>query len=174
MAAKPEGGEMVPETDSRRLQLKIVSRAATAHRRALWAETRTYMWWLLAIAGGLVFVGTRIGTGFWIRTAVILVGCVVGVVVALIALRLVRREGELANERLRVYDRLVKELGLEEPARATSAAHANKGAGELLGALFGAKSAKLQTEDCFQFGLLLAAVFYGVAFVAMLLYALLR
>jgi hypothetical protein len=152
----------------KRLQLKLAGRAVAAQKRAVWEETRQYTWWLVVIAVALIFTGTSVGTVLRVRAAVILVGLLVGFVLACIAFRVVRRGCVALNERCRVYDRLVKELELEEPLSAVDD-EPNKGVFGLVGGLFG--STQMETWDWFQVTFILAAILQAVGFVAVLVYA---
>ena len=155
----------------KRLQLKLAGRAIAAQRRAIWEETRQYTWWLVAIAIALIFLGTSVGTVLRVRAAGILVGLVVGFVLACIAFRVVRRDCVTLNERCRVYDRLARELELEEPLLALED-EPNKRVFGLVGGLFG--STKLETWDWFQLTFVLAAALEAAGFVAVLVYSVVK
>ena len=127
----------------KRLQLKLAGRAIAAQRRAM----------------------------LRVRAAGILVGLVVGFVLACIAFRVVRRDCVTLNERCRVYDRLARELELEEPLLALED-EPNKRVFGLVGGLFG--STKLETWDWFQLTFVLAAALEAAGVVAVLVYSVVK
>jgi hypothetical protein len=172
MANTPESHD-VSSNGPKKLQLKIASRAIGHHRRAILEEAKHYTWWLLAIAIALMVLGTSVSTGFRVRAVIIMIGCVGGAVLALIGFGVIRREAELLDESLEVYDRLGKELELEENAD-TASGKANKGLGYLLAGLFRCKKHKMETWDWFQVTFLLGAAVYSIGFVGMLVYAILQ
>lgn len=155
----------------RRLQLRIAGRAIGTHRRATWDQAKHYTWLLAALAAGLIFLGTRVETNLVPRAVVVMVGCIAGVVIALIAMRVVRREVEVLDASFQIYDRLAGEMGLEGGALAAPGGP-NKKAGGLIAGALGSKKAKMETWDWFQLSFLLTAVVYFIGFVAVLVFVL--
>ncbi len=125
------------------------------------------------IAVTLVYMGANNGTKFWVRAAIVLAGCLAGVVVALIGAGVIRREAESLDKNLEIYDRVAKTLGMDEPTWAAPG-RVNKGCWKLLAGAAGIKKVKMETWDWFQATLLLAAGTYFVAFVGVLVYALVK
>jgi hypothetical protein len=158
---------------AKRLQLKIAGRSSARHRRAMLVEAKLYTWLLLAIAIALIYAGTSDWAKFWVRAAIVLAGCLAGVVVALIGTGVIRREAESLDKNLEIYDRAAKALGMDEPTWAAPG-RINKRCGRLLAGLLGSKKVKMETWDWFQATLLLAAATYFVAFVGVLVYAFVR
>ena len=155
----------------RRLQLRIAGRAIGTHRRAIWDQAKHYTWLLAALAAALIFLGTRVETNLVTRAIVVMVGCVAGAVIALIAMRVVRREVEVLDASYQIYDRLADEMGLEGGALAAPG-QPNKTCGSLIAGALGAKKAKMETWDWFRFSFLLAAVVYLLGFIAVLVFVL--
>jgi hypothetical protein len=158
---------------AKRLELRIAGKSSARDRRAILAEAKHYTWVLLAIAVALMYMGCNVESSLSIRACVILVGCVAGFMVALIGVGVIRREAESLDKNLEIYDRLAKELGIDEPAWAKSGP-VNKGLWSLLAGLFGSKKVKMETWDWFQATLATAAIAYGAAFVAVLVFWIVR
>ena len=129
---------------AKRLQLKIAGRSSARHRRAMLGEAKLYTWLLLVIAVTLVYMGANNGTKFWVRAAIVLAGCLAGVVVALIGVGVIRREAESLDKNLEIYDRVAKTLGMDEPTWAAPG-RVNKGCWKLLAGLLGSKKVKMET-----------------------------
>lgn len=153
----------------RRLQLRIAGRAIGTHRRAIWDQAKHYTWLLAALAAALIFLGTRVDTDLLPRAVVVMVGCIAGVAIALLAVRVVRREAEVLDASYEIYDELAKELGLAGGALAAPGGP-NKGLGRLIGGALGSRKTKMETWDWFQFSFLLAALVYLIGFVAVLVF----
>jgi hypothetical protein len=170
MDGTPEGREI---HGGRRLQLRIAGRAIGTHRRAVWDQSKHYTWLLAALAAALVFLGTRVDLELLPRAIVVMIGCVAGVVIALIAMRIVRREVEVLEDSYGIYDRLAKEMGLEGGSLA-SPGKPNKSLGKLVRAACGATKIKMETWDWFQFSFLLAAVIYFIGFIGVLVFMIAR
>jgi hypothetical protein len=168
----PVDREMEPFA-ARRLQLKIAGKASARDRRAIQGAAKHYTWVLLAIAVALLYMGSCVESKYWVRALVILAGCAAGFVAALIGIGVIRREAKSLNKNLEIYDRLAKDLGMDEPAWAASG-QVNKGLGALLAGLFGSKKVNMETWDWFQATLALAAVAYALAFVGVLVYSIVR
>jgi hypothetical protein len=156
---------------AKRLQLRIASRVVQGQKRAIWQATKQFTWWLLVVAVTMIWVGLHGSTSFKIRAIVILVGLFVGCVWALMAFCVVRRQEIVLNEGFKVYDRLVKELELDEPSYAAED-NVNKGVGGLIAGLFG--GGKLQAWDLFQAAFLLTSLLYGAGFVVVLVYSIVK
>jgi hypothetical protein len=172
MDSTPGDREMHPH-GGKRLQLRIAGRAIGTHRRAIWEQAKHYTWWLAALAVALMVLGTNVETGFLTRAVIIMVGCIAGVVIASIGLAVVRREVEVLEHSFEIYDKLAKALDLEGDSLAAPG-RPNKGLGKLIKGACGAKKIKMETWDWFQFSFVLAAATYFVAFVGMLVFAILK
>lgn len=164
--------DSIPEGQSnalgaKKLQLKLESRAIAGQKRVIWEETKQYTWWLLAIAITLMFLATSVGLGFMVRAVPVLVGLLVGFVLAVIAYRVIRRECATLNGQLAVYSRLAKELELDEDLAGLDG-EPNKGLGELAGGLFSGR--KMAAWDWFQATFMLVAAIQLVGFIAVLVY----
>lgn len=166
-------GEVAHVHGGKKLQLRIASRAIGTHRRAIGREATNYLWWLLALAVALMILGIYGSFTFWAQAVIVMVGCLGGAVVALIACRVIRREVEVLDDACKIYDRLAEAMDLEGGALAAPG-RPNKGLGGLLRGVLGAKDARMETWDWFQFTFVLAAVMYFVGFIGALLYALLK
>lgn len=155
-----------------RLQLRMAGRAIGTHRRSVWNMAKHYMWLLAALAAALLYLGTRVETGFLTRAVIIMIGCIAGLVIALIAMRVVRREVEVLDESYEIYDKLAGSLDLEGGSLAATG-RPNKKLGKLIAGACGGKGT-METWDWFQFSFLLVAVVYFIGFVGMLVYAILK
>jgi hypothetical protein len=172
MDSTPGDREMHPH-GGKRLQLRIAGRAIGTHRRAIWEQAKHYTWWLATLAIALMVLGTSVKTGFLARAVIIMIGCIAGAVIALIALGVVRREVEVLDESYEIYDKLAKAMDLEGGSLAAPG-RPNKGLGKLIKGACGAKKTKMETWDWFQFSFVLGATIYFVGFVGMLVYAILK
>jgi hypothetical protein len=172
MDKTPADREMDPYM-AKRLQLKIAGRSSARHRRAILVEAKFYTWVLVTLAILLVYIGSNIGSKFWVRAAITLAGCLAGAVVALIGVGVIRREAESLDKNLEIYDRVAKDLGMDEPTWAAPG-RINKTCGELLAGVLRSKKVKMETWDWFQASLMVAAAVYSVAFVGVLVYALVK
>ena len=169
MHSTPEDKDL-HRSGAKRLQLRIAGRAIGTHRRAIWSQAKNYTWLLAVLAIALMYLGTRVQSGFLTRSVMVMIGCVAGLVIALLALGVVRREVEVLQEAYQVYDELSQEMGLEGGPLAASG-RPNKGVGGLLRGACRGKGTTMQTWDWFQLGFMLAAAMYSVGFVGVLVYA---
>jgi hypothetical protein len=149
---------------SKRLQLDLTSRSIISHRATLWEEEKHYTWWVYVIAAALVLVGTSAYPPVGFKVVFVAAGSLVGIVVSLLGLCVVRREGELIHGRHRAYDRLIDELGLEDPERGLEEGQVNCSVSRLLSPISEIRKGALGVRYVFQLGFLFTAVLYLAGF----------
>ena len=91
--------------------LELMSARIRNHHGALWEEEKHYSWWIYILFAGLVYIYCNGNCQQELRYFIIIALSLIGILVSIVASRVVKLEGRYLHQAIQLYQRTAIALG---------------------------------------------------------------